>query len=71
MRKQGFLFKAGTYFLCFTLFLFLNGFSIPLARAKEKIPPVGEMVSRGEIKFEAREKVWKDFIEEQECLTIS
>ena len=60
MKKRGFLFKSGTCFLCFALFLLMGGFSTPGAKAKEKIFPIGEMVSRGEVKFEAREKVWKD-----------
>jgi hypothetical protein len=60
MRKRGFLFKTGTCFLCVALFLLMGGFSTPLARAKEKTLPIGEMISRGEVKFEVREKVWKD-----------
>ena len=60
MKKRGFLFKSGTCFLCFAFLLMMNGFSVPLARAKEKTFPIGEMVSRGEVQFEAREKVWRD-----------
>jgi hypothetical protein len=37
----------------------MNGFPKMVAEAKEKVLPVGEMVSKGEVKFEARENVWK------------
>jgi hypothetical protein len=37
----------------------MNGFPKTFAEAKEKLLPFGEMVSKGEVKFEARENVWK------------
>lgn len=47
------------YFLCISFLLMMNGFPIR-AEAKEKSIPIGEMVSNGEVKFEARENVWKE-----------
>ncbi len=60
MRKRGFLFKTLTYFLFIPLFFSLGGGASALAGGKEINFPIGEMVSRGEVKFEAREKVWKN-----------
>jgi len=60
MRKQGFLFKAFSCFLGIAFSLFMGRFSTTLAEGKGKNIPIGEMVSRGEVKFEAREKIWKD-----------
>lgn len=37
----------------------MNGFPEMAAEAKERGFPIGEMVSKGEVKFEARENVWK------------
>jgi hypothetical protein len=60
MRKRGFLFKAFRCFLCVALFVLMGRFSTTLAGGMERNIPIGEMVSRGEVKFEAREKIWKD-----------
>jgi hypothetical protein len=60
MRKQGFLFKAFACFLCVAFFLLTGRFSPVLAAGKGRNIPIGEMVSRGEVKFEAREKIWKE-----------
>jgi len=57
--KRGFAFKAGVYFLCVSFLLLANGFHTMIAEAKEMGRPMGEMVSRGEVKFEARKTVWK------------
>jgi len=37
----------------------MNGFSRTIAEAREKTLPIGEMISKGEVKFEARQNVWK------------
>ena len=59
MRK-GFVFKAFIYFLSVSFLLMMNGLPAMGAEVKGKsISIVGEMVSRGEVKFEARENVWK------------
>jgi len=58
MEKKG-LIKIFVYFLCFSFLLMMNGFPRMVAEAKEMEVPVGEMVSKGEVKFEARENVWK------------
>jgi hypothetical protein len=48
------------YFLCVSFLVMMNGFSGTLAQAKEKSIPLGEMVSKGGVKFEARENVWRE-----------
>ena len=58
--KRGFAFKALVYLLCVSFLLLANGFHTMIAEAKEMGRPMGEMVSRGEVKFEARKTVWKD-----------
>lgn len=47
------------YFLCVSFLVMMNGFS-GLAQAREQGIPIGEMVSKGEVKFEVRENVWKE-----------
>ena len=51
--------KPFIYFLCISFLLLTNGFHTMVAEAKEIGRPIGEMVSKGEVKFEARDKVWK------------
>jgi len=51
--------KGFIYFLCISFLLMMNGFPMG-AEAKEKGIPIGEMVSKGDVKFEARENVWKE-----------
>ena len=58
--KRGFAFKAWVYFLCVSFLLLANGFHTMIAEAKEMGRPLGEMVSRGEVKFESRKSVWKN-----------
>ncbi len=38
----------------------VNGFHKTIANANELEHPIGEMISRGEVKFESRENIWKD-----------
>ena len=57
--KKRFGFKVFIYFLCGSFLLMMNGLPKTVAEAKEKSIPIGEMVSKGEVKFEARENVWK------------
>ncbi len=57
--KRKFYFKAFVYFLCLSFLLLANGFHGMIAEAREVSRPIGEMVSRGEVKFESRENVWK------------
>jgi hypothetical protein len=47
-------------FLCFTFFLAVSGFSGGRIHAKDARFPIGEMISKGGVKFESKEKVWKD-----------
>jgi hypothetical protein len=58
--KKRIIYKAFVYILCISFLLLMNGFPTMVANAKEKSLPIGEMVSGGEVKFEARENVWKD-----------
>jgi hypothetical protein len=58
--EHGFIFRIFNYFLCLSFFLLTTGFSTIVAEAKEIKLPIGEMVSSGEVKFEARERVWKN-----------
>jgi hypothetical protein len=57
--KKGFVFKAGVYFLCGSFLLLTSGFHTTMVEAKEMGRPLGEMVSRGEVKFESKKAVWK------------
>ena len=57
--KKTFGWKVFVYFLCGSFLLLMNGFPGMVAEAKERILPIGEMVSKGEVKYEARENVWK------------
>lgn len=52
--------KIFVYFLCVSFLLLTNGFHTMVGEANEIGRPIGEMISRGEVKFEARENVWKN-----------
>jgi hypothetical protein len=58
--KKGLVFKAFVYFLSISFLLLTNGFPRIVAAATEKALLIGEMISMGEVKFEARDKVWKN-----------
>jgi hypothetical protein len=47
------------YFLCFSFFLWMSTFPRMTTEAKEIGFPIGEMVSRGDVKFEAKANEWK------------
>ena len=51
--------KVFVYFLCVSFLVMMNGFRGRVAEAKEKSLPIGLMISRGEVKFEAKENIWK------------
>ena len=53
-------FKIFTCFLGVSFFFMMAGFPANMAYAQEKSLPIGEMVSRGDVKFEAKERVWKN-----------
>jgi len=46
--------------VCFTFFLTVCGFPGVVTQAKDAKFPIGEMISKGGVRFEAREKVWKN-----------
>jgi len=58
--KKGFAFKAWVYLLCVSFLLLASGFHAMVAEAGEIGRPLGEMVSKGEVKFESRKAVWKN-----------
>jgi hypothetical protein len=53
-------YKVFVYFLSISFFFLMSGFNSLMVEAKEVRFPIGEMVSKGTVKFEARENVWKD-----------
>jgi hypothetical protein len=57
--RDGLIKRSFVYLLCVSFLLMMNGFPRMVAEAKERALPIGEMVSSGEVKFEAKENVWK------------
>ena len=57
--KPRLFYRIFVYFVSASFFLMMNSFPRMIAEAKEVSLPIGEMVSKGEVKFEARENVWK------------
>jgi len=57
--KQRLAYETFIYFLCFAFLLLVSDFPRMVIEAKEVDFPIGEMVSRGDVKFEAKENVWK------------
>lgn len=57
--RHRFSFQVFSFFLCVSFLLQGGGISAILAQEKGKNFPIGEMLSRGEVKFEAREKIWQ------------
>lgn len=47
-------------FLCFSFLLSVSGLPCLIAEAREIVFPIGEIVSRGNVKYEAREKLFKN-----------
>jgi len=45
--------------MCFTFFLTVSGFPGTVIQAKDAKFPIGEMISKGGVRFEARDNVWK------------
>jgi len=45
--------------VCFTFFLTISGFPGTGTQAKDAKFPIGEIISKGGVRFEARENVWK------------
>ena len=58
--KRKLIFKSMIYPLCVSFLLLSSGFHVLVAEAKEMGRPLGEMVSRGEVKYESRNAIWKD-----------
>ena len=59
MEKRLF-YKVFVYFLSVSFFFLMSGFNSLMVEAKEVSFPIGEMISRGEVKFESRANVWKN-----------
>ena len=51
--------KILIYVICFNFLALVTGVPEILSQARERGFPIGEMVSKGEVKFEARDNVWK------------
>jgi hypothetical protein len=51
--------KILIYLICFNFLALATGVPELLSQGKERRFPIGEMVSKGEVTFEARDKVWK------------
>ena len=49
--KERFLEKMFIYFLCISLLLLTNGFHTMVAKAKEINRPIGEMISKGDVRL--------------------
>lgn len=47
------------YFLCISFLLLTSSFHHMIAEAKDMDRPIGEIFSKGEVKFEVKENVWK------------
>jgi len=56
---RGLACKAFVCFLCLSFLCLISGFPGTVAEAQDTELPVGEMISTGAVKFEARENVWK------------
>jgi hypothetical protein len=57
--RRGLISRFLTYLICVSFFLQIGGYSEIFAEEKGKTLPIGGMISRGEVKFEAKEKIWK------------
>jgi len=58
--KRGLALKVLVYFLCVSFLHLTCGLHAVIAQAGNTSRPLGEMVSRGEVKFESKKGVWKD-----------
>jgi hypothetical protein len=59
-KMRGFGGSKFLILICFTFFLTTIGFPGVTTQAKDAKFPIGEMISKGEVRFEAREKAWKN-----------
>ena len=48
------------YFLCFSFLFSMSGFPKMVSEAKELTFPIGQVVAKGGMKYEAKEKLWKN-----------
>ena len=58
--RKKFMRKVFIYFVCFWFLLSISSFPIMDAEAKEISFPIGEMVLGGDVKFELKEKAWRN-----------
>lgn len=59
-KTRKFIGSKFSTFLCFTFFLTVSGFPAVVSQAKVAKFPIGEMISKGGVRFEVREKLWKN-----------
>jgi hypothetical protein len=57
--RQGLSYRGFVCFLCFSFLLMVSGIPKVLAETEQRDLLIGEMISTGEVKFEAREEVWE------------
>lgn len=58
MKKK--FFKIFTWFLCLLQIFIWGGFLPTLSWAKDRNPPMGEIIVRGEVQYEGKENSWKN-----------
>ncbi len=58
--KRGMIRRVSVYFLCISFLLMMNGFHGIVVFAGERIVAIGEMISDGDVTFEARKGTWKE-----------
>ena len=57
--ERKFMSKVIVYFLCVSFLLTVNGFHGMVAAANQDAIPIGQMISRGGVKFEIKENSWE------------
>jgi hypothetical protein len=57
--KRKYMVKSFVYFLCVSFLLMVNGFHSMIAEANQNAIPIGQMISRGGVKFEIKGNAWE------------
>lgn len=52
--------KPGIWFVCFLYFFIWGGVQPTISWAKDRNPPIGEIIVRGEVQYEVRENNWRN-----------
>jgi hypothetical protein len=51
--------KVFVYFICVSFLVMMNGFKEMMTEAREENLPIGQMISKGKVKIETKENIWK------------